>query len=202
MPQNNYHSDWYYPSGNHYGRIVEHRDPEPTPAQTGDPPTLSEALQDLPDVNIVDEFDDYRPEWDVYFDEQEARQAERARAEQIAEAQAPQLPVNIDDDWSGWDRATRLPPATARRPASPIRRNQCGINKTQLRELQAHSHVWQWMPSNLRVRVNNAVASDGRLFRLTNQERDQIRAAIHRARGARPVSDRLNDLYLNVLRWS
>ena len=116
--------------------------------------------------------------WDQYIDEQEQDERSGRDIEQSRIAEA--------------ERALRI---------SPIRRGQCGVNKTQLREIQAHGHVWDYVPSGLRVRINNAVASDGRLFRLTNQERNNLRAAIHRGRDSRSISRKLNDFYLNITQW-
>lgn len=45
----------------------------------------------------------------------------------------------------------------------PLRADQLALNKTQPREIMAHSQVWERIPVSLRTRINNAVASEGQV---------------------------------------
>ena len=87
------------------------------------------------------------------------------------------------------------------RATRPIQPGQVALNKTQLREIMAHSYVWQHISNNLRQRINNAVASEGRLFRLTGAERNEIRNAVAHGRN-RGSNARLDGIFNQTLRWS
>ena len=89
--------------------------------------------------------------------------------------------------------------ATGTRPRTP---GQLILNKTQLREIMAHGQVWEYVPTALRTRINNSVASDGVLFQLTNTQRTELRNALNHARARRPISARLQAIFNQALRWS
>ncbi len=76
------------------------------------------------------------------------------------------------------------------------------LNKTQLREIMAHANVWEYVPSVLRTRITNSVASDGVLFQLSGTQRNELRNALAHGRARRPLSDRLQSIFAQTTRWS
>ena len=97
-------------------------------------------------------------------------------------------------------RAMAVAQATTEpRPRTP---GQLILNKTQLREIMAHSRVWEYVPTALRTRINNSVASDGVLFQFTNTQRTELRNALAHGRSHRSISPRLQAIFNQASRWS
>lgn len=93
-------------------------------------------------------------------------------------------------------------PALATAEIRPRTPGQLILNKTQLRELMAHSRVWEYVPAPLRNRIVNSVASDGVLFQLTNSQRTELRNALAHGRSHRSISPRLQAIFNQSHRWS
>lgn len=100
------------------------------------------------------------------------------------------------------EAANAAPPAQENRPVVlPLQRGQTALNRTQIREILAARQVWDRIGVGLRTRINASLQSDGRLFRLTRQQQQELRNALNHARSRSGLNRQLQNLFFNTFTW-